>query len=156
MVKKTCLQFRRYTFSPWVRKISRRREWQSTSVFLPGEYHGLRSLASYSPWGHKESDKTERLTCKGKREYCLTQVLGESWRDNYNCHLKLFLYQTSRLFCVQQRSCIQTPIIKSYKIQKELTTWKEMQKEVGSHFLQGDLPIPGINLDLLHCRQIFL
>ena len=24
--------------------------------------HGQRSLASYSPWGHKESDMTERLT----------------------------------------------------------------------------------------------
>ena len=23
--------------------------------------HGQRSLASYSPWGHKESDTTERL-----------------------------------------------------------------------------------------------
>ena len=24
--------------------------------------HGQRSLAGYSPWGHKESDTTERLT----------------------------------------------------------------------------------------------
>ena len=31
--------------------------WTLTSVFLPGEFHGL-----YSPWGHKESDTTERLT----------------------------------------------------------------------------------------------
>ena len=30
--------------------------------FLPGELHGQRSLASYSPWGHKELDMTERLT----------------------------------------------------------------------------------------------
>ena len=28
-------------------------------VFLPGEAHGQRSLADYSPWGHKESDTTE-------------------------------------------------------------------------------------------------
>ena len=27
-----------------------------TPVFLPGESHGQRSLAGYSPWGHKESD----------------------------------------------------------------------------------------------------
>ena len=39
-----------------------RREWQSTAVFLPGEFHGQRILAGYSPWGHKESDTTERLT----------------------------------------------------------------------------------------------
>ena len=31
-------------------------------VFLPGELHGQRSLAGYSPRGRKESDTTERLT----------------------------------------------------------------------------------------------
>ena len=31
------------------------------SVFLPGEFHGQRSLIGYSPWGGKESDRTERL-----------------------------------------------------------------------------------------------
>ena len=36
-----------------------RRAWQPTPVFLPGEYHGQRSLAGYSPWGRKESDTTE-------------------------------------------------------------------------------------------------
>ena len=34
----------------------------TTPVFWPGEFHGQRSLAAYSPWGHKESDTTERLT----------------------------------------------------------------------------------------------
>ena len=29
---------------------------------MPGEFHGQRSPANYSPWGHKESDTTERLT----------------------------------------------------------------------------------------------
>ena len=38
---------------PWSRK------QQSTPVFLPGESHGQRSLAGYSPWGHKELDRTE-------------------------------------------------------------------------------------------------
>ena len=28
---------------------------------VPGESHGQRSVAGYSPWGHKESDTTERL-----------------------------------------------------------------------------------------------
>ena len=39
-----------------------RREWQPTAVFLPGEFHGQKSLAGYSPWGRRESDTTERLT----------------------------------------------------------------------------------------------
>ena len=44
---------------PWVRKIPWRREWLHTPVLLPGEFHGQRSPADYSPWGHKESDTTE-------------------------------------------------------------------------------------------------
>ena len=50
--RKTC------GFGPWVQKIPWRRAWQATPVFLPGESHGQRNLAGYSPWGHKESDST--------------------------------------------------------------------------------------------------
>ena len=32
-----------------------RRKWQLIPVFLPGEFHGQRSLVGYRPWGHKES-----------------------------------------------------------------------------------------------------
>ena len=35
-------------FNPWVRKILWRRNWQPTPVFLPGKFHGQRSLAGYS------------------------------------------------------------------------------------------------------------
>ena len=34
-------------------------EGHGTPVFLPGESHGQRSLAGYSPWGCKGSDMTE-------------------------------------------------------------------------------------------------
>ena len=44
------LQYRRPGFDSWVRKIPWRRKWQSTPVFLPGESHGQRNLAGYSPW----------------------------------------------------------------------------------------------------------
>ena len=36
---------KRPRFNPWVRKISWRRAWQPTPVFLPGESQGQRSLA---------------------------------------------------------------------------------------------------------------
>ena len=36
-----------------------RRARQPTPVCLPGESHGQRSLAGYSPWGHTGSDLTE-------------------------------------------------------------------------------------------------
>ena len=40
---------------------SRRRQWQPTPVLLPGKFHGQRRLVGCSPWGHEESDTTERL-----------------------------------------------------------------------------------------------
>ena len=45
-------------FDPWVAKIPWRRQRQPTPGFLPGESHGQRSLASSSPWGCRELDKT--------------------------------------------------------------------------------------------------
>ena len=33
----------------------------TTPLFLPGKFHGQRSLVGYSPWSHKELDTTERL-----------------------------------------------------------------------------------------------
>ena len=44
---------------PWVGKVSWRRSWQPTPVFLPGEAHGQRSPMGYSPQCSKESDVTE-------------------------------------------------------------------------------------------------
>ena len=41
---------------PW------RRELQPTPVFLPRQFHGQRSLVSFSPWGRQESDTTQWLT----------------------------------------------------------------------------------------------
>ena len=34
----------------------------SIPVFLTGEFHGQRSLVSYSPWSRKGLDTTEQLT----------------------------------------------------------------------------------------------
>ena len=74
MVKNLPFQCRRLRFGPWVGKIPWRRnppameqtwfdplmgkipwrrKWQPTPVFLPGKFHGQRSLAGYSPQGHK-------------------------------------------------------------------------------------------------------
>jgi len=55
------MQCRRPGFNPWVRKISWRSKWQPNPVFFPGEFHGQRSLGSYSPWGHKKLDRTEEI-----------------------------------------------------------------------------------------------
>ena len=63
--KEPSCQWRRHQrcrFDPWVKMIPWRRAWQPTTVILPGKFHGQRSLAGYSPWGHKQMDTTERLS----------------------------------------------------------------------------------------------
>ena len=61
--------------TPWTvaRKILWRREWLSTPIFLPGEFHGQKSLAGCSSWGHKELDTTERLTLSLFHLICYVQ-----------------------------------------------------------------------------------
>ena len=51
--KESACQCRICGFSPWVEKLPWRRKWQPVLVFLPGKSHGQRSLAGYSPWGHR-------------------------------------------------------------------------------------------------------
>ena len=54
-----CRRCKRHRFNPWVGKIPWRRAQHPTPVFLPGESHGQRSLAGYSPKGCTESDTAE-------------------------------------------------------------------------------------------------
>ena len=51
--KEFACQCRRHEFDPWLGKIVWSKEWQPTSVFLPGKSPGQRSLAGYCPWGRK-------------------------------------------------------------------------------------------------------
>ena len=50
---------REVDLTPGLGRFPWRRAWQLTPVFLPGEFHGQRSLAGYGPQGHKESGATE-------------------------------------------------------------------------------------------------
>ena len=54
-----CRRHKRCKFDPWVGKIPWNREWQLTPVFLPGRFHGQRSLAGCSPQSCRERDMTE-------------------------------------------------------------------------------------------------
>ena len=68
--KSVCLQCGRPGLDPWVGTIPWRRKWQPTPAHLPGKSYGRRTtngsstngrMVGYKPWGHKESDTTERL-----------------------------------------------------------------------------------------------
>ena len=62
--------------TPW------RREWQPTPVFLPREFHGQRSLASYSLWGHRVG--RDRATNTPATGYIQPIILG---RIELRCQL---------------------------------------------------------------------
>ena len=57
------------------------RKWQPTPVFLPGKFHGQRSLASYSPWGRKESDTAEHSLTHSLTRLVETGLFKESGRS---------------------------------------------------------------------------
>ena len=47
----------------WVQSLGQEgplEKWKPTPVFLPGKFHGQRSLVGYSEWDHKESDTNEQ------------------------------------------------------------------------------------------------
>ena len=62
----------RYADDTW------RRKWQPTPVFLPGEFHGQRSLEGYSPCCHQRVDTTEGLNSNNKKRA----------EDHCHCSLK--------------------------------------------------------------------
>ena len=69
-----CRRCQRPGFDPWVRMMPWRRKWQPTPVFLPGESHGQRSLAGYSPWGPREVDTTELLNTQTHIKVCICNI----------------------------------------------------------------------------------
>ena len=79
--KESAWQCRKAEFSLWVRKIPRRRKWQSIPVFLPGKSRGQRSLTGYSLQSCEESNMTEKL-----RAQSLWEVIrsGEQSSHDWN------------------------------------------------------------------------
>ena len=67
-------------FNPWVRKIFWIKRWHSTPVFLPGKSYGQRSLAGYSPCGHKESETAEPLSMH--LNSCLKALIKLDWENS--------------------------------------------------------------------------
>ena len=64
--KRICLQWRRPGFDPWIEKTPRGREWLPMPVFFPGEFHGQRSPAGYSPRGRKETQLSTHTEGRGE------------------------------------------------------------------------------------------
>ena len=83
----------RTEFPPW------RRELLPTPVFLPGLFHGQRSLVGYSPQGPKELDMIEQLTLS----------LSMSLFDHHQRHLVYLTVEHHPARNPQQKLC--TPLL---------------------------------------------
>ena len=60
-------------------------KWQPTPVFLPGEFHGQRSLVAYSPWG---VDMTKSQTRHSDYDYYYSYFLCVGWTVSLSRPLK--------------------------------------------------------------------
>ena len=124
-------------FNPWVGKIPWRRAWWSTPVCLSEGFHGQRSLASYSSWGHKESDMTKRLNMQA-------YIVKGSPPQSQSAHLSPML---SHFSLVQ---LVVTP--RTIPAGSSLCPWDSPGKNIGigcQFFLQGIFPTWASNLNLL-------
>ena len=93
--KEPACQYRRrkrHVFHLWVGNVLWRRIWQPTSVFLFGESHGQRSLASYSSWGQSQT----RL----KRLSPYTHIANEICTECFSLNNK----QLTRCWCFQSQT----------------------------------------------------
>ena len=93
-----CRRCERHGFDPWVRKIRWRRAWQPIPVYLPGESHGQRNLAGYSPWG---CESQTRLSDLGQTEEMAGTALS-ALRCNIQ-YAQLFRVNTIIILMLQLR-----------------------------------------------------
>ena len=84
---------RRFGSDPWLKVILWRRKWQSTSVFLPGKFHGQRSLAGYSPWGHRVRHDwvTEKNTAQKHHDKNKLKIQSQEKQELIKCGIWLLV-----------------------------------------------------------------
>ena len=85
-----CRRCRRHEFDPWLGKIPWRREWQPTTVFLPGKTPWTEEPGRLQSLGCKELDMTEHLSTAE------IEKLGKDVK-------KIRIFVTERALCAENR-----------------------------------------------------
>ena len=74
--KDSACQCRSCRFNPWIKKIPWRWKWQPTPIYLPGKFHGQRSLVGCSLWG---SERVRHNLATKQQQRCLQRI--PSWAN---------------------------------------------------------------------------
>ena len=105
-------------------------KWQPTPVLMPGKSYGWWNLVGYSPWGHKESDTTERLhfTCCGKEPACqcrrLKRLRFNPWVGKMSWGRA---WQPTPVFLLGESPWIEEPCRLQSWGRKELDAWLQVE-----------------------------
>ena len=104
---------RRCGFDPWVGKIHCSRKWQPTPVFLPGKFHGQRSLEGYSPWVSKSWTPLS------------------NWAHTHTCIYFLFVYPEGSLTVFFDLTMVYLfiPLFRDSWIVSQIFLWKHCCSE---------------------------
>ena len=92
-------------FNPLVGRIPWKRKWQSTPAFLPGEFHGQRSLMGHSSWNHRVGHDWVTNT------FTLSLSMTSCWLQRQS-HSKLWCYLLKKFtlsassVCIHAQSCL--------------------------------------------------
>ena len=129
-----CKSLRRLWFNPWVRKIPWRRKWQSTPVFLPGKFHGQRSLAGLQSMG--------------------SQRVRHDWAHSMHAHTFLFISPKSTL--TEKFQCIWTFDTKETILSLPFASRPHVLLHglhiVGVHHSTASKPFPYLQLRTILCQ----
>ena len=85
---------------------------KSVPVRLPGKFHGQRSLVGCSPWGCKESDRTECAHTHTHTHthinitWSLSWLAAFTWQNTFEIHSCFLMYQQSIPFITKSYAII--------------------------------------------------
>ena len=80
-----------------------------TPGLSPGEFHGQRSLAGYSPWGCKELDMTERIILSPPPSL---SIICWKFIQGFACINSSFLFMADISWCGCTLVCLTTHLLK--------------------------------------------
>ena len=92
-----CRRHKGCKFDPWVETIPRKRAWQPTSVFFPGESHGQRSLVGYS-LGSQSRTQLKRLSTLACKAYIQLNHFAVPQKLTHPCKSTIFKF--SKKLCL--------------------------------------------------------